>query len=322
MGGEPGVMTANDALAVLPYSAVVEQTELKRALEVAFVARALGGVLVSGQRGTAKSTAVRAFARMVYGELPVTLPINATDDRVIGGWRIDALMNSEAAYQRGLLEEAAEKGMLYIDEVNLLDDHIVNLILDVTSTGVLSVQRDMLAEERLQLSFTLVGTMNPEEGGLRPQLLDRFGLMVAVHPENDRRLRRKILDAVLSFDQARAAARPTAWLRRALEADRVRGDELRDARKRLPKVRVPPAIKEDCAKLAEALQLAGHRGEYVTALAARALASLEGERAVRREHVMAVAPMALTHRTPVAVGGHAEWSADHEAALRSVMDGG
>src|SRR3954453_22199825 len=124
-------MNKSAGAAVLPYSRLVGQDRLKLALDLAYVAPRIGGVLISGQRGTAKSTAVRAFARMAYDELPVTLPINATDDRVIGGWKLDELMRGDAVYRPGLLEEAGKKGMLYIDEVNLLDDHIVNLILDV-----------------------------------------------------------------------------------------------------------------------------------------------------------------------------------------------
>jgi magnesium chelatase subunit I len=158
---------------ILPYSRIVGQDEIKLALEIAYVApQRLGGILISGQRGTGKSTAVRAFSRMVDNRLPVTLPINATEDRVVGGWKIDALMQSKSEWQIGLLEEARDR-LLYVDEVNLLDDHIVNIILDVTSTGVLVVQREGQNKEPVKVPFTLVGTMNPEEGGLRPQLLDR-----------------------------------------------------------------------------------------------------------------------------------------------------
>lgn len=191
---------------ILPYSHVVGQAELKLALELNYIAPRIGGVLISGQRGTAKSTVVRAFSLLTGGELPVTLPINATDDRVLGGWELDALMRGEARTQPGLLEEAGEKGMLYIDEVNLLDDHIVNIILDVVSTGVLSVQREAIDTVR-NIAFGLVGTMNPEEGGLRPQLLDRFGLMVAVS-ELDQEQRRAMVLAVLRFDDAAGTDSP------------------------------------------------------------------------------------------------------------------
>jgi hypothetical protein len=139
---------------ILPYTLIVGQERVKLALELAYIAPRIGGVLLSGQRGTAKSTAVRAFTRMMYDKLPVTLPINATEDRVVGGWRIDKLMQSKPEPQPGLLKDADES-LLYIDEVNLLDDHIVNIILDVTSTGVLEVQRDGQNELHPRLRFDL-----------------------------------------------------------------------------------------------------------------------------------------------------------------------
>ncbi|HIE02955.1 MAG TPA: hypothetical protein EYP59_22185 [Thiotrichaceae bacterium] len=144
---------------ILPYSRIVGQDSIKLALELAYIAPTIGGVLLSGHRGTGKSTAVRAFALMMSEKLPVTLPINATEDRVIGGWKIDELMRGEPKWQDGLLKKAND-GMLYVDEVNLLDDHIVNIILDVTSTGVLEVQRDARDSQPENIAFTLVGTMN------------------------------------------------------------------------------------------------------------------------------------------------------------------
>src|SRR3989441_4313106 len=138
---------------ILPYTRVVGQESLKLALELSYIAPRIGGVLISGERGTGKSTTVRAFAQMVYGSLPVTIPINATEDRVVGGWKIKELMSGNAEPQEGLLEEANGK-LLYVDEVNLLDDHIVNIILDVTSTGVLVVQREGRRDEK-QVQLTL-----------------------------------------------------------------------------------------------------------------------------------------------------------------------
>ena len=315
--------TTGAAPVVMPYSAIVSQDDVKCALEVAFVVPAMAGVLLSGQRGTAKSTAVRAFAQMVYGGLPVTLPINATDDRVVGGWRLDDLMRGEAQYRPGLLEEAGKKGMLYVDEVNLLDDHIVNLILDVLSTGVLSVQREMVDREVTRLAFSLVGTMNPEEGGLRPQLLDRFGLMVGVQPANDKKSRRQILDAVLAFDEARNAPRSTRWLRNAQAADREHSERLHAAQEAFADVEIPKRVRQRCAQLGEALALAGHRGEYVTALAARGLAAIEGAPEVTAEHVVAVAPMALAHRTVAAFeGGDSGWTPDNQQKLESIFGHG
>src|SRR5919199_4725036 len=123
-------MSNESHIQILPYTLVVGQEQLKLALELAYIDPAIGGVLISGHRGTGKSTAVRAFAQMIYGKLPVTLPINATEDRVIGGWDLKELMLGKTVEQKGLLEEA-NGSLLYIDEVNLLDDHIVNIILDV-----------------------------------------------------------------------------------------------------------------------------------------------------------------------------------------------
>jgi magnesium chelatase subunit I len=250
-----------------------------------------------GQRGTAKSTAVRAFAHMIYERLPVTLPINATEDRVIGGWQIDELMRGEAKPQPGLLEEANEK-LLYIDEVNLLDDHIVNLILDVSSTGVLVIQREGMRDQK-SVSFTLVGTMNPEEGSLRPQLLDRFGLMVSVTAEKDEATRGLILRTVMDFDHALAqikAGRQSKFIDRGRKQDKGRSKKLNEARDRFYQVDVPEQVAQACVSLAGEFNVEGHRGDYVMALAARALAALEGEKQVNSAHLKKVAPLALQHR--------------------------
>jgi len=284
--------------AILPYSYVVGQEALKTALELSYIAPRIGGVLASGDRGTAKSVTVRAFAVMVSGSLPVTLPINATDDRVLGGWRLDDLLRGRAVEQRGLLEEAGEKGVLYVDEINLLDDHIVNIILDVSATGILTVQREGV-DRALEIQFILVGTMNPDEGGLRPQLLDRFGLSVDVRAETDRERRREILQTVLRFDEARA--RPVSdFVERGRAEDAKRRLRLEAARDRLFDVKVERDIVALCADVAAAFQVSGHRGDLVTALAARALAALEGADAVLASHVRHVAPLALQHRRQLA----------------------
>ena len=306
---------------ILPYSLIVGQEQLKLALELAYVAPRIGGVLLSGQRGTGKSTAVRAFAQMMYGHLPVTLPINATEDRVVGGWKIEDLMEGRPVPQDGLLEEANGK-LLFVDEVNLLDDHIANIILDVTATGVLVIQREGLHQQK-SVSFILVGTMNPEEGGLRPQLLDRFGLSVHVRPETDEDRRGEILKTVLGFDKAiRALERnePSTLIQTARKKDADRKQQIEKARRNLDQVEFPDQAVRACVRLAQQFNAEGHRGDYVAALAARACASLQGSTDVSLENVKSVAPMALQHRRPdVLQRGHEIWTPADDELLNQVL---
>lgn len=300
---------------ILPYSRIVGQEQLKLALELAFIEPAIHGVLISGERGTAKSTAVRAFSLMVYGSLPTTLPINATEDRVVGGWRIDELMRQQTVEQPGLLEEA-HQGILYIDEVNLLDDHIVNIILDVASTGVLVVQREGRASKPKPIDFALIGTMNPEEGGLRPQLLDRFGLMVTVSAEASEARRIQILQTLLHLDRTALAPenpgpRDDATAER--EEARLKERLLRaQALVRDGEVDIPKEAQEHCVRVASAFKAEGHRGELVMALAARAYVARERvgagspagpkrEPRVTVDDVVAVARLAIQHRRPEAL---------------------
>jgi magnesium chelatase subunit I len=323
-GGETSQshLDSGASIPILPYSKVVGQERLKQALQLAYVEPSIGGVLVSGQRGTAKSTTVRAFARMAYGQLPVTLPINATDDRVLGGWEIDDLMRGKARHKPGLLEEAGRTKMLYIDEVNLLDDHLVNLILDVVSTGVLTVQREG-QDTTTHVSFALVGTMNPEEGGLRPQLLDRFGLMVSVGTETDPERRRRILRTVLEFDRAKEQGAASSFLERGFAADQQIWRRLQRARAEAGTVGVPRRILELSAAIADGFEVAGHRADYVMALAARALVAYQGGKRVTVTALRAVAPLALQHRRPdVTQGAMTGWGQPEAEQLEKFIQGG
>jgi magnesium chelatase subunit I len=304
---------------VMPFSMIVGQRPLKLALQLAYVAPRVGGVLLSGHRGTGKSTLVRAFSVMMYGELPVTLPISATEDRVIGGLDVDELLQERSVAKPGLIEQANGR-VLYVDEVNLLDDHVVNIILDVTASGILQVERDGLNRET-EVQFTLVGTMNPSEGGLRPQLLDRFGLMVDVTAETHDAVRTQILQAVLDYDQARSVPRgpAAARVRDEKAADAALARSLRRARKHLGRVDFSPAMAAACARIGREFQAEGHRGDYVMALAARAHAALRGAVAVEPDDVVEVAPLALQHRRAATTHGGVAWSAEENARVRELV---
>ncbi|MEV6007774.1 AAA family ATPase [Streptomyces sp. NPDC051976] len=317
-------MTDTSGITVLPYSRVVGQDDVKLALELNYVAPDIGGVLITGQPGTAKSTVVRAFSLMIRDRLPVTLPIDATDDRVLGGWDLDALMRGLTEEKPGLLEAAHDDGLLYIDEVNLLSDHVVNIILDVASTGQLSVQREGI-DKKKRLRFALVGTMNPEEGGLRPQLLDRFGLIAVAGPlsANDRLA---MLRAVLRFDEEgyaqESGAAPDAdgWIAEGQALDRASRERLEHARERLFEVEVPEDVMARCIRIAAELKAVGHRGDVVLARAARAMAALRGAARVEPTHVREIAAMALQHRRPEsAFGSSAEWSESDLAVLDDAL---
>jgi len=289
---------------LLPYSCIKGQREFRRLLEIAYLMGPKGfGLLVSGERGTAKSTTVRSFAYMMYdGKLPVTLPMNATDDRISGGWEIDSLLRGDEnpKWKDGLLEEAGAAGMLYIDEVNLLEDHIINQILDVASTGVLTVQRDGKGISEANVSFMLVGTMNPDEGSLRPQLLDRFGLFVPIKAARDRELRRDILLTRLKFDSELEAMQETgrsAWISEWREKDERRKEALEAAKRRAESLSIEdyPAVLDLCLRVTERFDAVGYRADIVIARAALAAAALDNHEPGVGD-VAEVAPYAVMHR--------------------------
>lgn len=271
---------------LLPYTRIEGQEEFKLLLEVAYVMGPKGyGLLVSGERGAAKSTTVRSFAYMMYDDkLPVTLPMNATDDRINGGWEIDSLLKGDEhpKWKPGLLAEAGAVGMLYIDEVNLLEDHIINQILDVASTGVLTVQRDGKGLSESNISFMLVGTMNPDEGSLRTQLLDRFGLFVPIEAPRGWQQRRDVLLARLKFDnelEKWKLAGDSAWIREWKEKDNRLKQKLKDAKEWARNLDPEEqfALLNVCAQVAEEFDVVGLRADLVMARAACALAAIRAQ---------------------------------------------
>jgi magnesium chelatase subunit I len=332
-----------------PFTAIVGQEDMRRALLVTAVDPSVGGVLVFGDRGTGKSTAVRALAALLppmkvvagcrYGCEPdkpaglcercdgradpdgaakggrksganpvakvgvarrlsvatvpvpvVDLPLGATEDRVLGALDLEhALARGQKRFEPGLLARA-HRGYLYIDEVNLLDDHLVDLLIDAAASGENRVEREGLSVQH-PARFVLVGSGNPEEGELRPQLLDRFGLAVDVKTPQDLAQRVEVVRRRDAFERD-----PEAFVARwADEEGRVRR-RLLAARRRLPDVELPPAALERAAALCIKLGTDGLRGELTLVRAARALAALDGAAAVTDAHLRTVAAPALRHR--------------------------
>ena len=314
--------------AAFPFSAIVGQDEMKLSLLIAAVDPKVGGVLAFGDRGSGKSTAVRALAallpkmkivagcryncdpdrpaefcddcrvRAAKGELKsaqapvpvVDLPLGATEDRVVGALDLErALARGEKAFEPGLLARA-HRGFLYIDEANLLEDHLVDLLLDVAASGENVVEREGLSI-RHPARFVLVGTGNPEEGELRPQLLDRFGMSVEVKTPTDLPSRIEVVRRRDEFERD-SVAFAAVW---GKEETKLR-KKITSARERLPSVTVSNVVLERAAKLCLALGTDGLRGELTLMRAARALAALEGAKAVGDTHLRRIAPSALRHR--------------------------
>jgi len=309
---------------VFPFAAIVGQEDMQLAMLIAAVDQGIDGVLVLGDRGTGKSTTVRALAALLppmkvmqgcrYGCDPaaritwcadcrgagngksvtapvpvVDLPLGATEDRVVGALDLERALAGARVFEPGLLARA-NRGFLYIDEVNLLEDHLVDLLLDVAASGENVVEREGLSI-RHPARFVLIGSGNPEEGELRPQLLDRFGLSVEVRTPGDLTTRIDVIRRRDSFERDPAAFIQT-WEK---PQDKLRRRVV-NARARLPDVVLPDAALERAARLCMQLGTDGLRGELTLIRAARATASLDGDEAVSDTHLRRVAPMVLGHR--------------------------
>ena len=275
---------------IFPFAALVAQEPLQQALLLAAVDPALGGVLVSGPRGTAKSTTARALAELLPEGQFVTLPLGASEEQLIGSLDIQAaLREGDVRFSPGLLAKAHE-GVLYVDEVNLLPNQLVDQLLDVAASGVNVIERDGISH-RHEARFVLIGTMNPEEGELRPQLLDRFGLAVELQNCFDAEKRREIVKARLAFD-----LNPEAFRSQFAGQQEALALKLRQARAMLPFLEFDDEIHARVSELCIGAHVDGLRADLVMLRAARALAAYEEASAVNVEHVERVAESVLSHR--------------------------
>ncbi len=309
-------------MARFPFSAIVGQDEMKQALLIAAVDPGIGGVMVFGDRGTGKSTAARALAGLLppitaikdcqYGcsaedkdrypdvcgtgplrkrAVPfIDMPLGATEDRVIGSLDLErALRSGEKGFEPGLLAKA-HRGFLYIDEINLLEDHLVDLLLDVAASGENVVEREGLSV-RHPAKFVLIGSGNPEEGELRPQLLDRFGLSVDVRTPPEIETRIAIMKRV-----AQNESDPSGFAEQWAAQDTKILKQIARGKTKLAQLEPGEDLLRDCAELCLAVGADGLRGELTLMRAARAFAALSNAKSVRREHLVAIAPLALRHR--------------------------
>ncbi len=312
-----------------PFTAIVDQEQMKTALLLNAVDPSIGGVLISGHKGTGKSTAVRGLAallpeiKVVKGcpyhcdpaapselhkecyepftrgtALPqatitmplVELPLSATEDRVVGTLHIkDALQSGELHYEPGLLA-AAHRGILYVDEVNLLEDHLVDILLDAAASGINIVEREGVSYAH-PARFILVGTMNPEEGILRPQFLDRFGLFVSVRSVKDDKQREEIVRRRIAWETDTKSFRQQ-WR----EPEHIISRTIQRAQQSLKRIEVPDTIYSLAIRLATSSDAHGHRAEIAIIKTARALAALLDEHKVKRHHVAEAAYYVLPHR--------------------------
>jgi len=313
-----------------PFTAIVGQEELKLALLLNAINPSIGGLLIRGQKGTGKSTAVRALADLLpeievakgcpfqcnpkdptnmcencyelyKGGKPlqferrtmrvVTLPIGATEDRVIGSLDIErAIKEGVKALDPGILAET-NQSILYVDEVNLLPDHIVDDILDAAASGWNIVEREAISVAH-PARFILIGTMNPEEGELRPQLLDRFSLHTAITGIFDKDQRVEIIRRNLEFGE------DSLGFRKKFERQQVElRQKILQARKRINRVTIPDRLLDAVARVCIQLHVDGHRPDIVMVRSAKALAALEGRKEASGQDIVRVAGMALSHRT-------------------------
>ncbi len=314
---------------VFPFTAIIGQEEMKLALILNVIDPRIGGVMIMGDRGTGKSTTIRAVADLLpeievvagdafnssltdfelmseevktvvldngqlepaYKKVPmVDLPLGATEDRVCGTIDIEkALTEGIKAFEPGLLAKA-NRGILYVDEVNLLDDHLVDILLDSAASGWNTVEREGISI-RHPARFVLVGSGNPEEGELRPQLLDRFGMHAEIRTVRDPETRVQIVEQRSNFDSD-----PDAALKEWNTAQLALKEKIVDAQKRLPDVKLSMELRVKISQVCGTLDVDGLRGDIVTNRAAKAFAAYNGKDEVTVEYIASIITLCLRHR--------------------------
>lgn len=311
-----------------PFTAIVGQEKMKEALILNIINPSLGGVLIRGEKGTAKSTLVRALANLLAereenscefhcepdkidnycsqcsekylkGEKiekhkstmkVINLPISATEDRVVGTLDIEyAIKTGEKKFEKGILAQS-NRNILYVDEINLLDDHIVDVLLDSAAMGVNTIEREGISYSH-PAKFVLVGTMNPEEGDLRPQLLDRFGLVVDVIGERETSKRVEVIKRRLDFE-----AEPEKFIKKYLAEEEELKNRIENSKKILENIKCSDEIYELAAKISIALNVDGHRADIAVVKTAITIAAFENREEVIKEDMLRAAVLALPHR--------------------------
>ena len=311
-----------------PFTAIVGHEKMKEALILNIINPSLGGILIRGEKGTAKSILVRALANLLAereenscefhcepdkiddycpqcnekylkGEKiekhkstmkVINLPISATEDRVVGTLDIEhAIKTGEKKFEKGLLAQS-NRNILYVDEINLLDDHIVDVLLDSAAMGVNTIEREGISYSH-PAKFVLVGTMNPEEGDLRPQLLDRFGLVVDVIGERETSKRVEVIKRRLDFE-----AEPEKFIKKYLVKEEELKNRIENSKKRLNNIKCSDEIYELAAKISIALNVDGHRADIAVVKTAITIAAFENREEVIKEDILRAAVLALPHR--------------------------
>ncbi|KAJ52350.1 magnesium chelatase subunit D [Clostridium tetanomorphum] len=275
---------------IYPFAAVIGQEKVKKALMLNVINPSIGGVLISGEKGTAKSTLVRGLAQLMKDMQVIDLPLNVTEDRLIGTIDIEkAITKGERSFEPGILKKA-HGNILYVDEVNLLSEHIVNCLLEVSASGVNHIEREGISFQH-ESRFVLVGTMNPEEGNLRSQFLDRFGLYLGVKGSSDIVERKEIIKRRLKYEE-NPVEYINAWKN---ESDNISNKILR-AKDCITKVEVSESVMKLAAQISKEANCCGHRAELVIVETAKAIAAFENRKNITISDIKEAAELALPHR--------------------------